>query len=404
MPAPAPSAIAVIGAGVAGCALVAQLRRLGFAGAISLWETGRGPGGRAGTRRSRVDGAMAIDHGAPFLNITGSPDPALLQPLLASGWIQPWTAPVAMLEGESRLNLGRPDALGMGRLFQGQGGMDQLCSGLLHFAAGEKLLCHYGTLVRFLVRTPRGCWQLLDGNRQLLAEAHWLVLSSSLLAHPRCQMILGWPDVPLAQAAAQLGDWQLDHVLTTLAGLRLEARSNLLLLFVGSAAQAWRALPFRLVNFDAAAQQRWGLRRLSIQPLPDGRCAVVAHSSHAFAADHLDVVGSRSAMARMLQLPLDSGREDTVVRELCEAVVQCLAPWIPGIDPSQATPQLMRWGAAFPLPPGLPEELTVCAASRVAFCGDFIAGEGFGRVEGALRSAERLAGQLASTIRPEELA
>jgi len=398
MPAPAPAAIAVIGAGVAGCALVAQLRQLGFAGAMSLWETGRGPGGRAGTRRSRTDGNMVMNHGAPLFNIMGSPDPDLLQPLLDGGWIQPWTAPVAMFEGESRLNIGRPDALGMGRLFQGRGGMDQLGSGLLQLAAGEGLCSHYGTLVRFLTRSRRGCWQLRDGNRQLLAEAHWLVLSSTLLAHPRCQLILGWPDVPLAQAAALLGDWQLDHVLTTLAGLRLEARSNLMLLFAGEAAQAWRDLPFRLVNFDAAAQQRWGLRRLSIQPLADGRCAVVAHSSHAFAADHLDVVGSRSAMAKLLQLPVESGREDTVVQALSEAVVHSFAPWIPGIVPSQAAPQLMRWGAAFPLPPGLPAELMVCPASRVAFCGDFIAGEGFGRVEGALRSAERLAGQLAGLL------
>jgi hypothetical protein len=239
---------------------------------------------------------------------------------------------------------------------------------------------------------------LRDANRQLLAEAHWLVLSSTLLAHPRCQLILDWPDVPLAEAAAGLGDWQLDHALTTLAGLRLEARSNLLLVFAGAAAQAWRALPFRLVNFDAAAQQRWGLRRLSIQPLADGRCAVVAHSSHAFAADYLDVVGSRSAMAKLLQLPLDSGREDTVIQALSEAVVNCLAPWLPGIDPTQAEPQLMRWGAAFPLPPGLPAELMVCADSRVAFCGDFISGEGFGRVEGALRSAERLGRQLVGQL------
>ncbi len=398
MPAPAPAAIAVIGAGVGGCALVAQLRRLGFAGPVSLWETGRGPGGRAGTRRSRLDRDMVINHGAPLFNITGSPDPDLLQPLLAGGWIQPWTAPVAMVEGESRLNIGRPDALGLGRLFQGRGGMDQLCGGLLQLAVGEGLHSHYGTLVRFLSRGRRGCWQLRDANRQLLAEAQWLVLSSTLLAHPRCQLILGWPDVPLAQAAAALGDWQLDHVLTTLAGLRLEARSNLLLLFAGDAAQAWRALPFRLVNFDAAAQQRWGLRRLSIQPLADGRCAVVAHSSHAFAADHLDVVGSRSAMAKLLQLPVDSGREDTVVQALSEAVVHCLAPWIPGIDPTQAAPQLMRWGAAFPLPPGLPAELMVCAASRVAFCGDFIAGDGFGRVEGALRSAENLGRQLVGLL------
>jgi predicted NAD/FAD-dependent oxidoreductase len=40
----------------------------------------------------------------------------------------------------------------------------------------------------------------------------------------------------------------------------------------------------------------------------------------------------------------------------------------------------------------------VCAASRVAFCGDFIAGDGFGRVEGALRSAENLGRQLVGLL------
>ena len=70
MPSSGPESIAVIGAGVSGCAFVAQLRRLGYTGALSLWETGRGPGGRASTRRSRQDHGLRIDHGAPLLNIT----------------------------------------------------------------------------------------------------------------------------------------------------------------------------------------------------------------------------------------------------------------------------------------------------------------------------------------------
>ncbi|SBO41872.1 protein of unknown function [Cyanobium sp. NIES-981] len=44
-PRPVAGSVAVIGAGVAGCACVAQLRLQGFTGPISLWEVGRGPGG-----------------------------------------------------------------------------------------------------------------------------------------------------------------------------------------------------------------------------------------------------------------------------------------------------------------------------------------------------------------------
>jgi predicted NAD/FAD-dependent oxidoreductase len=38
----------------------------------------------------------------------------------------------------------------------------------------------------------------------------------------------------------------------------------------------------------------------------------------------------------------------------------------------------------------------------VGFCGDYVAGVGFGRVEGALRSSERLAAMLLDTLRAED--
>jgi predicted NAD/FAD-dependent oxidoreductase len=67
--------------------------------------------------------------------------------------------------------------------------------------------------------------------------------------------------------------------------------------------------------------------------------------------------------------------------------------------------QLMRWGAAFPVAPGLPSELSLCRQSKVGFCGDYITGPGFGRIEGALRSAERLADALIGDLqKPRNLA
>lgn len=56
--------------------------------------------------------------------------------------------------------------------------------------------------------------------------------------------------------------------------------------------------------------------------------------------------------------------------------------------------QLMRWGGAFPLAPGLDAEAMLCPASRVALCGDAITGPGFGRISGAWRSGEWLAARL----------
>ena len=388
----------MIGAGVAGCALVAHLRQLGFQGPIDLWETGRGPGGRASTRRSRQDPGLHIDHGAPFFNVTASPPPALLAPLLQAGHVVPWPGRVALLRGERELLADRHDALGAGHLFCGNGGMDRIAAGLIELAQqadAPPVTTHFSTLVRQLGYSPETGWQLIDRQGECLGQADWLVLSGTLLAHPRTQLIFGWPEVPLKKAAGALGDLQLEHALTTIAGIRSEARSNLLVVLNPEAAAPWRALPFQLLAFDAAAQQRWGLRRVSVQPLEDGRCAVVAHSTNAFAADHLDVYGSRSAIAKMLELPPDAGREDTVIGALTEVLDQAMVPFLGA--PSglgDADRQLMRWGAAFPVAPGLPSELALCRHSKGGFCGDYITGPGFGRIEGALRSAERLADAL----------
>ncbi len=396
MPHSAPESIAVIGAGVAGCGVVAALRQQGLPARLSLWELGRGAGGRAGSRRSRRDADLRIDHGAPLLNITAEPPPQLLAPLLAGGWLEPCPARVATLKGDSELASGCRDGLLAGRLYRGRGVMEQLCRGLLELA-GPEPAAHYGTVVRHLAVTPAGRWQLLDPEGALLEEADWLLLSSTLLAHPRSQALLGWPAVPLRQVAAGLGDLQLDHVLTTIAGLRFEARTNLLLVLPVELARAWLELPFDLLQFDAAAQQQWGLQRLLIQPLANGRCAVVAHSSHTFAADHLHIYGERSAVAQLLAPPPNQERQAAVMATLESQLLQALKPWLGCTElPQQSVDrQLMRWGAAFPVAPGLPSELTLCRHSRVGFCGDYVAGPGFGRVEGALRSAERLAQALA---------
>ena len=145
-----------------------------------------------------------------------------------------------------------------------------------------------------------------------------------------------------------------------------------------------------MCSSDLAAQ-RWGLRRLSVQPFAPGRCALVAHSTATFAAEHLSVYGSRSSIAALLGTPPRPEQEAAVIEALSEAVSAALAAWLTPAQLAGADRQLMRWGAAFPLHPGLPAPLQLCPASRVGFCGDYVELEGFGRIEGALRSGEALA-------------
>ena len=406
-----PRSIAVVGAGVAGCALVAQLRRLGCRAPITLLETGRGSGGRASTRRSRRDADLAVDHGAPLFNISAAPPPALLAPLLQGGWIEPWpSGPAGLAElqadgqvlANAQIHAGQGDPRLEGALYRGSRGMETLTEGLLALAAAATPASvsapqvRYGVMVRQLLASPGGPWRLLDAQGQLLAQADWLVLAGTLLAHPRGPRVFGWSEVPLAAAARPLGDPELDGALAAIAALESEARSNLLLVIAAAAAQPWLSLPFRQLSFSPEAQRRWGLERLSIQPLATGRVVVVAHSSAALAARYLAVHGSRSSAGRLLAAPADPAAETRLINALSEALIDALAGLLPQENPLAAVEQrqLMRWGAAFPCGSGLDAESMVCAASRVALCGDAIAGSGFARIEGALRSGEWLAERL----------
>lgn len=387
--------LAVIGAGAGGCALAAALRRRGWRGSMALLEIGRGPGGRTATRRSRSDQQLALNHGAPLFNITASPEPQLLEPLRRGGWISRFQGAIGSLDEHGQLGAAiANDPLCSGTLWQGSPQMDHVCRGLLNLAqeaAPTPLMS--GTLVRHLEATSNG-WTLRGQQGETLLHCSWLVVSGTLLAHPRCQTVFGWDDVPLQVAAEQSGDPQLQQACAALAAMPSQASSNLLLSLPADQAGAWRPQPWRLLQFNAAAQERWGIRRVSLQAMAAERWGVVVESSAAFAADHLSVYGSRSSAAQLLGATPKAQAEADVMDALDRALQQALALSTVGADR-----QLMRWGAAFPHGPGLAPELSLCLASRVGFCGDAIAGLGFGRVEGALRSAETLADRLEPFLR-----
>ena len=64
------------------------------------------------------------------------------------------------------------------------------------------------------------------------------------------------------------------------------------------------------------------VRRVSLQPLADGRCAVVAESSPAFAAAHRHVYGSRSSAAQLLGAAPDPAEETATLEALQRALEQ----------------------------------------------------------------------------------
>lgn len=84
---PASRHVAIIGAGVAGLACGARLAGAGVR--VSLFDKGRGPGGRCATRRA---GPFAFDHGAQYATATDDRFRALLASGAAAGSAAVWRA------------------------------------------------------------------------------------------------------------------------------------------------------------------------------------------------------------------------------------------------------------------------------------------------------------------------
>ena len=445
----------IVGAGVSGCALAAQLRCLGWRGPIRMLEAGRGLGGRAASRPCRQDPTWRLDHGAPFLDLRGAEPPALLQPLLQAGRLRSWPPPTAghgdntgdqsggdgfpalrQLDAAGRLSEEPGPLANAGQLYRGWPAMGDLAAGMLELA---EQACRPGSPAagapaverihgRRVERVERrdGLWRLGTADGTPLAQGHWLVLSGTLLAHPRCRELLGCDQVPLEAANLQLQAPQLTRALSAIAGLRYDPRLALLLRLEADQARAWRALPFRHLWLSAAARRRWGLERIVLQPLADGRCGVVAHARPADLVDSGRLAGggiqggtritatatatsgSGAATEAAANAEADAGvggnrrgdEAEMQITALSDALLEALAPWLTAADlPPLAGRQRMLWGGAFPQPPGLDPETMVVDSCRLALCGDFLAGEGFGRIEGAWRSGEWLAQRLLPLLR-----
>ena len=304
---------------------------------------------------------------------------SLLKPLRAAGVLQREERAVLSLDSQACLSPANgPDAWPNGGWWHGVPSMASICEALLDTAGSMKPSLQFETRVRWLER--RGdLWQLENEDRTWSLRAKRLVLSGTLLAHPRSLKMLAWDDVPLRTAVAEGVDNELDKALSLLQHSQAEVRWNLMV-DLGVLALNAEDLPAQ-IWLDNDAKARWKVERLVLQPQSDGRWGLVVHGLDSGQAITPDSQG------RLL------AQEQQRLVELLPELLQALP--IVSAALNQAKPLgVMRWGASRPLNNPLPQELQWCPSSAVGFCGDWIAGTGFGRAEGAISSGVNLAEQL----------
>ncbi len=96
--------VAIIGAGFAGLACAKALRTAGVTPAV--FDKGRGPGGRAATRRA--DGGWQFDHGLPHLQAASGGFDALLEAWRTEGRVAPWSGRFGVIGASGFVQTGAP--------------------------------------------------------------------------------------------------------------------------------------------------------------------------------------------------------------------------------------------------------------------------------------------------------
>jgi len=389
------STAAIIGNGIAGASVARRLAlsQPGAFSRIAVHEIGRGPGGRAATRKTRSMPGLRINHGAPYADISTTRGKALLASL--DGVTEAYTAPRCTVDAVTGavepLEPDSAQALITGR----DGEMANIAGDLLRDGRGERLspiATHYSSMVRGLSRgrSPGSPWRLFDGNGDEIDRADWLIAAGSGIAHPRWSATFGG-EPPLVAAASECEDAALNDALAVIARQTAAPVLTVLLYGTGDLANQWRRLAFgegRLVNHDV-------LSKISIQPCGESECAVVLHSTIDYAVGNAGVHGSSSSAARVGDASSDSHREAAIIDDLLGALGE-----IPGLPAAPAEryafgPLMHRWGNAFPQGEPLPVARAVCPEARVAFCGDYVATDArMGSCESALLSGVEVADRI----------
>jgi renalase len=333
--------IAVIGAGLAGAACARGLAEAGFA--VEIFERARGAGGRCATRRAtlkrddadRSGEAVSFDHGLPVLQARSPRLRALLARAARSGLLQPWAPRVHGLPPGLRPGAGWVPVPGMPALVR-------------HWIAD--LPCRLESAVQRLQRGADGRWALVVDGRATGAFD---------------QVVLAVPPGPAAALLAGHHDVWTD----ALAGWAMTPTWTLMAV-TDEVDWPWDvaqppAGPLMWIARDDRRPGRGG---------PDGCAVWVAHADPAWSRAHID--------------------DDPA--DVAEALGRALRAALPPGPLRWHHRAVHRWRHACPAQPAPDARPAWWDAGRgLAVCGDHLGG---GDAEGAWRSGDELADQMAAEL------
>jgi len=207
------SKVAVVGAGIAGSSLA---RTLADAGAdVTVFEMGRGAGGRMSTRKPRDMPGLSINHGVPVFCAQKPAFMEFIEPLVAGGAIVNWKGTYCEIDAKTGGISPCEVPGGAERAFAGSPDMSSVCERLLDVDGITK---KYQSQVVGMSKEDDK-WALTGPKEVELGHFDWLCVTSHTMGHPRWTSVFG-SDPPLTALAGSIsGDAEISQLVSPLANV-----------------------------------------------------------------------------------------------------------------------------------------------------------------------------------------
>jgi predicted NAD/FAD-dependent oxidoreductase len=320
--------VGIVGAGIAGLACARELAASGFD--VTVFDKGRGPGGRTATRRAEPN--LRFDHGAQFFTADDPRFQEMMADWLEREVVAEWTGKIVRLENsrpENKIVIDSP----LQPRYVGMPGMSAIAVDL---AVG--LCVRTGTQIVAITQTSSG-WAITSEANEMFGPFNTLVIT-----------------LPAPQSAALLGT---HHFGAVASRVEMSACWTVMAAFESRVEVPWDGA------FVHDSSLAWVARNSSKPGRERDTDCWVLQASSVWSAEHLEAPA------------------DIVEKNLVEAF-ECL---VSGPLPKQSHVVTHRWryGQC-----NEPDRRRILFDSEIglAVCGDWLAG---GRVEGAFLAGLRVA-------------
>ena len=356
----------VIGAGISACTFALFVNKRFSDASILLVEQGRRIGGRATTRNSRKNKILEFDHGLSSLSFSENISKDILTiilPLINSNKLVDISNNILLLNEFGILNT----AFTSDKIYRSLPYMRNFCEEIINQSINPKKINFLFQTLTTLFMRKNDLWEI-KVNKGSFIKSKNLILSSSLIVHPRCLEILNITSLPLRDAFIPGKDKVVDSLLSETRKLTYIKR-NIYILYVSNL-ELVKNFDYKYLQilFSNVMIDDLNFERIIFQRQLDGSMIIILHCSYI------------------------SNRLDINLNNILNTLTSLFINYRKFVDLLSKARLLdkMNWRASQPLDHLVPKELQWSSSSKIGFCGDWFDLNISPGVESAMNSSIRL--------------